>query len=555
MKTNFIKRLAMVVLTLTVIIGMTACGQPSTPNPNPTTAPTTAPVSNEPVDMLAKYDPAIDMTAWRFLNNGIKFAEGDSIEDNVWIDYYREEFGINLTWDWVVPEDQFEQKMNISVASGDLPDVMWLNPKNFVELSENGLLADLTDLYKNNTSDFTKSILEQDITSFNTAKIDGKLMAIPHTGSAVDSLQVLAVRSDWLTNLGLEVPTTMQELLAVADAFVKNDPDQNGVNDTYGFALTKNFIKDNHAGATGFFAGYHGYINRWVKDASGKIVYGSVQPEVKTALMELQKMYSNKLLDPEFGVKDRAKVEEAVASGKIGITYGGMSTPGAFLKNSVLNDDKADWKIIKLVSNDDKVAQPITKMPITRYYAVNKDYKNPEAIMKLVEAGSQGYSRDQKESEWELGVTKDGISVFQYQLLGYEPAMKNLNAHYNVLDAISKNDTTNLNLEEQGYYDKTMSYRAGDRTFWGDATIFGTPSSFDVIGEYVDSKEYMYNEFYGSLTPKMVEMNATLEAMELEVFTKIIMGDSIDTFDKFVQDWNNLGGATITEEVNALFGK
>lgn len=553
MKTNFVKRLAVVVLTLAVLISVTACGKTGT-TPEPTTAPTQAP-SEKPTDLLAKYDPEIDMTAWRFLNNGIKFAEGDSIDDNVWIDYYKEEFGINLTYDWVVPEDQFTQKMNVSVATGDLPDVMWLDAKNMMELAENGLLADLTDLYENNTSDFTKSILEQDKVSFDTAKVNGRLMAIPHTGSAVDSLQILAIRSDWLENLNLEVPTTMQELLAVAEAFVKNDPDQNGVDDTYGIALTKNFIKDNHAGATGFFAGYHGYINRWVRDESGKIVYGSTQPEVKTALSALQNLYKNKLIDPEFGVKDRAKVEESIASGKVGITYGGMSTPGAFLKNSVLNDDKANWKIIKLVSSDENPAQPITKMPVTRYYAVRKDYKHPEAIMKLVEAGSQGYSREQTESKWELGVTKEGISVFQYQLLGYEPAMKNLNAHYNVLKAIEKNDTSILNSEELGYYEKTMAYRNGDRNFWGDATIFGTPSSFDVIGEYVDSGKYKYNEFYGSLTPSMVENNATLESMELEVFTKIIMGESIESFDKFVQDWNNLGGAKITEEVNELFGK
>ena len=150
------------------------------------------------------------------------------MKNNIWIDYYREVFGINLSYVWVVPQEQFEQKMNIAVASGDLPDLMWLQQQNLIELAENDMLYDLTDLYQTRTSDFTKSILEQDITSFNTAKVNGRLMAIPHTGSAIDSLQILYVRTDWLDNLGLEVPTTMQELLAVIEAFTNDDPDQNG---------------------------------------------------------------------------------------------------------------------------------------------------------------------------------------------------------------------------------------------------------------------------------------------------------------------------------------
>ncbi|NMA64643.1 MAG: extracellular solute-binding protein [Clostridiaceae bacterium] len=562
MNRNGIKKLILFALSISMILSMAACKK-TEKTPSKTTPSTTTVTEKEkeppkietPADLLQKYDPEIELTAWRFLNSGIEFAKGDDIENNVYIDYYKQELGINLKYAWVVPEEQFEQKLNISVASGDLPDLMWLNNKNLIELAENDLLYDLTDLYETHTSDFTKSILEQDITSFNTAKINGKLMAIPHTGSAIDSLQTLNIRTDWLKNLGLEVPTTMQELLAVAEAFTKNDPDQNGKDDTYGLALTKNFMKDNHAGATGFFAGYHGYIRRWIEDTSGNLVYGSIQPEVRTALLELQNMYKNGLLDPEFGVKDRAKVTESIASSKIGITYGGMSTPGAFLKDSVLNDPNAEWVSLELVSIDGQPAKPITKMPVTRYYAINKKCKNPEAIMKLVEAGSAGYSREQVESEWELGVSKDGIAVFQYQILGYEPAKKNLNAHYNVLEAIEKKDTSILNTEELGYYEKIMQFRSGDKNFWGDERIFGTPSSFDVIGRYVDSGNYLYNKFYGSMTPTMVQRNATLEAMEDEVFTTIIMGGDISAFDKFVEDWNKLGGSDITKEVNEWYQK
>lgn len=567
MKKSVFTKLLAILLTAFLVLSAAACGTGST-NQDETSTVTEPAVSTAaentaeagPVDLLAKYTPEINLTAWRFLNNGIEFELGESIENNVYTRSYKEDYGINLTYAWTVPEEQFDQKLNISIASGDLPDIMWLKNKQLIELAENDLLYDLTDLFETNTSDLTKSIMYQDQAGFDSAKVDGRLMAIPHTGSAVDQLQILYVRTDWLKNLGLEVPKTMQDLLSVAEAFTNNDPDKNNKNDTFGMALTKNFMKDNHAGATGFFAGYHGYIRRWVKDASGNLVYGTIQPQIKAGLQELQNMYRDGLLDKEFGVKDRPKVTESIASGKVGITYGGMSSPGAFLKDNVLNDANAEWVALPLVSSDSQLAIPVTKMPVNRYYGVNKNCKNPEALLKLLESGSQGYSREpatpeQIERNKKFGNTPSGIATWPYQVVGYEPALKNLNAHYNVLKALEMKDTSILNAEELGYYEKTVKFNEGDRNFWGDARIFATPSSFDVIGKYVDLKNVLYDGFYGAITPTMVEKTASLEAMEDEIFTNIIMGKPIDLFDKFVTDWQNLGGTQITKEVNEWYAK
>ncbi|OPX45687.1 lipoprotein LipO precursor [Ruminiclostridium hungatei] len=565
MKKFSLTRLAALALAAMITVSMAACGSDSKSSEatasGSSTASSTTPADQKPTDLLAKYTPEIDLTAWRFLNNGIEFEPGESIENNVYMTSYKEDFGINLKYVWTVPEEQFDQKLNISVASGDLPDIMWLRNKQLIELAENDMLYDLTDLYKNNTSDFTKSILEQDKASFDSAKIGGKLMAIPHTASSVDNLQILYIRADWLKNLGLEMPKTLQDLYKVSEAFVKNDPDKNGKNDTFGLALVKNFLDVNnkHASAAGLFAGYHSYPRRWVKDASGSAVYGSIQPQIKDALLQLQTMYKSGQIDKEFGVKDKAKVMETVSSGKVGITYGGLSSPGAFLKDCAINEPNADWQAIELPSIDGTPAAPVTSMPVTKYYAVNKNCKNPEALMKLVENGSSGYNRDAsdeaKAKNEKFGVTKSGIATWQYSLVVYEPALKNLNAHNNVIKAMETNDTSILNAEEFGYYDKIQKSKAGDRNFWGDERIFGTPSSADIIGKYVDSQNLLTNLFYGSSTPTMVEKQATLDAMEDEVFTKIIMGDSIDSFDKFVTDWKKLGGDQITKEVNEWYAQ
>ena len=54
----------------------------------------------------------------------------------------------------------------------------------------------------------------------------------------------------------------------------------------------------------------------------------------------------------------------------------------------------------------------------------------------------------------------------------------------------------------------------------------------------------------------MDEKWSILEDYTREMYTKIIMGEeSIDAFDTFVAEWNQMGGTEITEEVNAVVAK
>ena len=61
--------------------------------------------------------------------------------------------------------------------------------------------------------------------------------------------------------------------------------------------------------------------------------------------------------------------------------------------------------------------------------------------------------------------------------------------------------------------------------------------------------------YYNDPTDTMIKKWSTLQALQEEVFTKIISGsESIEAFDSFVEQWKSLGGDTITAEVNERFG-
>lgn len=87
---------------------------------------------------------------------------GQTLEDNFWLDTYRDELGINVVYDWIVKgDDEYSQKINITIATGELPDIMSVTATQMVQLAEADLIADISDVYEAYAADFTKETLTQ----------------------------------------------------------------------------------------------------------------------------------------------------------------------------------------------------------------------------------------------------------------------------------------------------------------------------------------------------------------------------------------------------------
>ncbi|MFD0715023.1 extracellular solute-binding protein [Paenibacillus sp. GCM10027626] len=515
------------------------------------------------IDPLGKYDPPIEITTVRIINDTYRFAEGESIDNNAWTRTLKDKLGITVKNKWVVsgdgPGGQGEQKMNVSIASGDLPDFIPVNARQLQQLVEADMLMDMTEIYEKYAAPFTKEIMNQDgPNALASATFDGKLMAIPNTGSSMDGAGMIWVRSDWLQKLNLPEPKTMDDVFAISEAFTTKDPDGNGQADTIGLSLNKD-LYGGYAGIDGFMIGYHGYPQQWIKDNSGKLVYGSIQPEIKTALAKLQDLYKKGQIDREFGVKDGGKAAEFAASGRVGMHFGSMSNPLWPLVDNKRNDKNAQWQSYPLVSVDGQPAQPRTNLAVGTYYAVLKDTKNPEAVMKIINLFIEtGWGKSTTAENYAEHFTKDGFERHKYIPFQAWPSRKNLDIHLHITEAMETGDFSKLNPEEQDNYKQINEFlqgKEGSELGWGYERIFGKDGSFKTINQYVSNDMLLANEFYGAPTPTMVEKDSTLKKMELEVFSKIIMGAPLDTFDKFVSDWGKLGGDAITEEVNAWYAE
>ncbi|OUS75829.1 hypothetical protein B1748_15485 [Paenibacillus sp. MY03] len=500
------------------------------------------------MEPLGKIDPPIEVTAIRTVNSNLKFENGETIENNAWTKLYEDEFGIKIKYLWVSDPSQYDQKFNIAMASNKLADIMPVNGIQFNQLVEAGQLEDLTEALENYGTPKMKELLMKDGgLGIESATFDGKLLGLPVNPGSFDTAPLLWVRTDWLEKVGLPEPKTMDDVFKIAEAFVTQDPDGNDKNDTHGLGAAKDFY-GLEPGLEGFFNGYHAYPKSWVEDESGQLVYGSIQPEMKQALAKLQEMYANGYIDREFGVKDKEKFIQTVNAGKLGMFYGADWSPLLFLDGKTL-DPEMEWKPFHLPSIDDTAARPQTEYNIDQYYVVRKGMKNPEAAVKLLNAASHDWDRE-KYPLTDMNMNGD-VEKWQYALLQAANPIQNVETYEYVSKAVEQQDESLLNLTsnpgQANFYKGINEFNNGDLNGWGFTRFF---DAITVLYDYHTKDQFKMTSFISGPTQTMVEKEATLLKMELETFTKIVMGESsIDAFDEFVVNWKNLGGDTITSEV------
>lgn len=562
MKSSTARVLALV-FALLMALSLAACTPKATVAPAtvaPTAAPaeSAAPAASEPVadPAFQKYDPPITISIIRTLDDTTKFVKGEDINNNAWAKLYKDEYGIILKYDWTASTaQQYDDKLNVNIASGMIPDILSVNRTQLARLAKTDLInKDLAATFDKYASPLLKQIVTQEgTTAMDSATFDGKLIALPNTGSSMDGAPMLWIRRDWMNKLNLQAPKTMDELYALIDAFTTNPAITGGATDFVGLAMTKDLYAGGFADLTGFFNAFHAYPTIWVKDASGKLVYGSYQPEMKAALQKLQDLYKAGKIDREFAVKDGGKESELCASGKNGIQFGQMWNPLWPLQASKDNDPKADWVAYALPSVDASPALPQISLGTTSYYVCNKNFKNPEAAVKLQNIFVQkGWGGTVEDYTTYFDNTIDGTlyETFKYSFGQAWPATKNLDTYHAVIDAFARNDTSKLNPEQLTNYKTAKTFKDGDNKGWGMALVFAEDGSFRITDQYVKNNLMHMNLFYGADTATMTTKKSAMDKLEIETFTKIIMGDPIGKFDEYVTTARALGGDAMEKEVN-----
>lgn len=141
--------------------------------------------------------------------------------------------GIHIEWE-CVPDAGFTEKRNLAFASDDLPDIILrakISPQEEMKYAANGQLVAL-DEYLDYAPNLSALIEQDDAIRKGITMPDGHIYSCPQLNKTEGNLiHHYWINKTWLDNLGLEAPTTVDELYDVLVAFRDNDPNGNGQKD------------------------------------------------------------------------------------------------------------------------------------------------------------------------------------------------------------------------------------------------------------------------------------------------------------------------------------
>lgn len=216
---------------------------------------------------------------------------------------------LDIIW---TPGSAYTDKMNASIASQDLPQILYVlanGNKNsgLVNAVRSGMFWEIGPFLKDypNLGKLNEQMLKD--SSFD-GKLYGIYKYIPQARNGI------VIRQDWLDNLGLQQPKTLDELIKVMKAFATGDPDKNGKQDTLAFGA---------AGANGFelFVSWFGGPNQFeLKD--GKLTPDFMTQEYMEALKLYKTFYNENVMNKDFAVNKNDF--DMINKGKSGMLFAAL---------------------------------------------------------------------------------------------------------------------------------------------------------------------------------------------------------------------------------------
>ncbi|MHA7965575.1 extracellular solute-binding protein [Paenibacillus sp. CAU 1782] len=551
----------MLLLMIAMLLFVSACSASNKRNQE-----TVDRISEEP-GPLGKYDAPVVVRIGTIVESSKSLLPGETLLDNQYTRDIKEKLNIVVDYAFKASTPNYQQKVNLAIASNDLPDAMVVGLVELNEMHEAGQLADMTDAFHDYASPVIKRIIEgTNGEALNSVTFDGKIMAIPNVQLRADGIHLLWIRKDWLEKLNLEPPQTVEELEAVARAFVEKDPGGNGKGKTIGLAgpgaggkLYANFLKSTNVlyGFDGIFSAYNSYPGYWL-EVDGEVRYGSTLPETKEALGKLRELYTEGLIDQDMSI--RKDPDDPLIGGQTGMLFAPWWAPYGPIDAAIKENPEANWQAYALPLDRNGEYSPHMSTSSNQFVVVRKGYEYPEAIIKMINNLAQGesdgrFTTERGPTEYPLRLTFAPADETEFEV----KALREILAQRKTADDFLNkpeykmlySDARNINrvkLEPHDQYDIQYWDMDSDRAMWIRAYALMVGGSPLVDNEINGVFSLTYAQ-----TKTMESRWFALQKLEDEAFLKIIMGAApLDSFDTFVEEWMKLGGDQILEEVAQL---
>ena len=194
-----------------------------------------------------------------------------------------------------VPNADYDTKLSTMIAAGTVPDIFYCNLADAADFAESGIIANVEDLLNEvapNVIEDTKEIIHD--ASVNK---DG-IYLVPC--AAKGNVICVNIRTDWLKNLGLDMPTDLESFAEVMHAFTYDDPNQNGVDDTYGYAFSLTNLAGSGPSFSNIFGAYGIPKGQAIELDDGTVTSWVKHPEFLNAMKYIKKLVDDGVCEPDY---------------------------------------------------------------------------------------------------------------------------------------------------------------------------------------------------------------------------------------------------------------
>ena len=289
-------------------------------------------------------------------------------DSNVVLNQLAENAGITIEWDTM--SDSLSEQVNIRIAGEQLPDAfqgVGFSNYDISTYGADGVFIDLTPYITPEIMPNLHKILEEnpDIKAAITMA-DGKIYGLPaaeQMGTAGIGLeedysiytvpQFGMINKAWLDELGLEVPTTLDELYVCLKAFQENDMSATYYGNAPGSTIPMSTGFDQWCwGQNVFYAGF-GFTN-WPNDVcndlvlnpDGTVEFVSVRDGYRDAVTYFNKWYAEGLMDIEMFSQSTSQLIAKCSQGQVGVATW-------WYIEEVMGDKSGDYVFLPILEGPD----------------------------------------------------------------------------------------------------------------------------------------------------------------------------------------------------------
>ena len=504
-------------------------------------------LANEDDGPLTPYPEQITMKFGADMDvNGAELTKladaGEPYDNNRWTKLMEEKLNIKTEYELLAVGDQYNQQVKLLMSSNELPDYFKINNwSDFQQMAEAGLLADMTDIYDKYASPLLRSIIEKETDKiYLPVTYDGRKYGVPRVFPSTNGYSHLWIRQDWLDQVGMEAPKTMDDVMAVAKAFKEKDPDGNGKDDTLGMRLDKTYMSQK-----GLFWAFGGYPDFWLTKEDGSIDQGTIQPEIKKGLQFIKTMLEDGLVNPEFATTDRETSKEELVSGKSGMYYG---PHWEHPKDSMEADPNAKWIEVPLPTEDGgDITIPLTLGGQDGAYVATAKAEHPEALVKMMNAYVEALFGET--GDFNYYFTMEGVApIWNYSPVTLLDPEIDVDAHRQWKAAAKTGDYENMTGSGKGFYDFTQE------GLYEYDLMFGPENSAFAFVDQTYPDQVMENAYFGAPTATQIERGSSMTEYLNTTLAALVTGqqDLDSGFDQMAKEWRAMGGDQVIQEITEV---